>query len=104
MTNITIGLEKSEGEILAFKVSDEALEIAAGAAQDVTLSDSAVEQIDKGWLQRERDELRAALGRLLSDVEADVASPAAYGFPVEDEQHPYHKSVLAARKALEGVA
>jgi len=76
----------------------------AGAAQDVTLSDSAVEQIDKGWLQRERDELRAALGRLLSDVEADVASPAAYGFPVEDEQHPYHKSVLAARKALEGVA
>ena len=34
MTNITIGLEKSEGEILAFKVSDEALEIAAGAAQE----------------------------------------------------------------------
>ena len=33
MTNITIGLEKSE-EILAFKVSDEALEIAAGAAQE----------------------------------------------------------------------
>jgi hypothetical protein len=34
MTNMTIGLEKTEGEIFAFEVSDEALEIAAGAAKD----------------------------------------------------------------------
>ena len=34
MTNITIGLEKTEGEILAFKISDEALEIAAVAAKE----------------------------------------------------------------------
>ena len=31
MTDITTGLEKAEGEILAFEVSDEALEIAAWA-------------------------------------------------------------------------
>ena len=30
MTNITMGLEKTEEEILVFKVSDEALEIAGG--------------------------------------------------------------------------
>jgi hypothetical protein len=34
MTNITIGLEKTEGEIFAFEVSDEALEIAAVAAKE----------------------------------------------------------------------
>ena len=34
MTNITMGLEKTEEEILVFKVSDEALEIAAGSAKD----------------------------------------------------------------------
>jgi hypothetical protein len=34
MTNITIGLEKTEGEIFAFEVSDEALEIAAGTAKE----------------------------------------------------------------------
>jgi hypothetical protein len=34
MANITIGLEKTQGEILAFEVSDEALEIAAGTAKE----------------------------------------------------------------------
>ena len=34
MTNITMGLEKTEGEILAFDVSDEVLEIAAGTARE----------------------------------------------------------------------
>ena len=34
MTNITIGLKKTEEEILAFEVSDEALEIAAGTAKE----------------------------------------------------------------------
>jgi hypothetical protein len=34
MTNMTIGLEKTEGEIFAFEVSDEALEIAAVAAKE----------------------------------------------------------------------
>ena len=34
MTNITMGLEKTEGEILAFEVTDEALEIAAGTAKE----------------------------------------------------------------------
>jgi hypothetical protein len=33
MTNITMGLEKTEEEILAFEVSDEAMEIAAGTAK-----------------------------------------------------------------------
>ena len=33
MTNITMGLEKTEEEILAFEVSDEALEIAAGTKE-----------------------------------------------------------------------
>lgn len=34
MTNITIELEKTEEDILAFKVSDEALEIAGGTAEE----------------------------------------------------------------------
>ena len=34
MTNITKGREKTEEEILAFEVSDEALEIAAGTAKE----------------------------------------------------------------------
>ena len=33
MTNINMGLEKTEGEILAFEVSDDTLEIAAGIAK-----------------------------------------------------------------------
>jgi hypothetical protein len=36
MTNITMGLEKTEEEILAFEVSDEAMEIAAGTAKGKT--------------------------------------------------------------------
>jgi len=34
MTNITIGLEKTEEEILAFEVSDAALELAAGTGKE----------------------------------------------------------------------
>jgi hypothetical protein len=34
MTNITMGLEKTEQEIFAFEVADEALEIAAGPAKE----------------------------------------------------------------------
>ena len=34
MANITMGLEKTEGKMLAFEVSDEALEIAAGTAKE----------------------------------------------------------------------
>jgi hypothetical protein len=34
MTNITIGLEKTEEEILAFEISDAALEIAAGTVKE----------------------------------------------------------------------
>ena len=34
MMNIAMGLEKTEEEILAFEVSDEALEIAAGTAKE----------------------------------------------------------------------
>ena len=33
MTNITMGLEKTEGDILAFEVSDDTLEIAAGTGE-----------------------------------------------------------------------
>ena len=36
MTNITMGLEKTEEEILAFEVSDEAMEIAARTAKGKT--------------------------------------------------------------------
>jgi hypothetical protein len=32
--NITMGLEKTEGDILAFEVSDDTLEIAAGTAKE----------------------------------------------------------------------
>jgi hypothetical protein len=34
MTNITMGLEETEGDILAFEVSDDVLEIAAGTAEE----------------------------------------------------------------------
>ena len=34
MTNITMGLEKTEGDILAFEVSDDTLEIVAGTAKE----------------------------------------------------------------------
>ena len=34
MMNITMGLEKTEGDILAFEVSDDTLEIAAGTAKE----------------------------------------------------------------------
>ena len=34
MKNITIGLEKTDEEILAFEVSDETLEIATGSAKE----------------------------------------------------------------------
>jgi hypothetical protein len=35
MTNITMGLEQAEQEMLALEVSDEALETAAGTAKDM---------------------------------------------------------------------
>lgn len=34
MTNVTMGLQQNEDEILAFEVSDEALEIAAGTEKE----------------------------------------------------------------------
>ena len=34
MTSITMGLEKTEQEIFAFEVADEAVEIAAGTAKE----------------------------------------------------------------------
>jgi len=34
MKNITIGLEQADEDILAFEVSDETLEIAAGSAKE----------------------------------------------------------------------
>jgi hypothetical protein len=34
MNNVTIGLEQTEEEVLAFKVSDEALESAAGTGSE----------------------------------------------------------------------
>ena len=34
MTNITMGLEETEGDILAIEVSDHVLEIAAGTAKE----------------------------------------------------------------------
>jgi hypothetical protein len=34
MTDITMRLEKTEGEILAFEISDDTLEIAAGTAKE----------------------------------------------------------------------
>ena len=37
MTNITMGLEKTEQDIFAFEVADEALEIAAGPAKESEL-------------------------------------------------------------------
>jgi hypothetical protein len=43
-----------------------------------------------------------ALTLLLSDVEA-ACGEHAYGFPFEDEQHPFHQSVLQARDALTAV-
>lgn len=74
-------------------------DVAEGGARAI----AEVSAIDAGELAKLRTlngQLKAALGGLLSDVEADVASPGAYGYPVEDEQHPYHESVLAARAAL----
>ena len=60
MTNITMGLGKTKEEILVFKVSDEALEIAAGSAKDkatlpsglapVCLSVRADRLIAPGWI------------------------------------------------------
>lgn len=42
------------------------------------------------------DALRAALAMLLIDVEGSVD----YGMPFTDPEHGFHKSVMAARKAL----
>ncbi len=45
-------------------------------------------------------DLREALERLLADVEAIACGRNSYGMPVEDPDHPFHDSVMAARKAL----
>ena len=48
MTETTIGLEQTEQEVLAFDVSDEALEIAAGTVSDkanFTFGDCTLQQI-----------------------------------------------------------
>lgn len=45
----------------------------------------------------QKAELLTALSALLADVESIACDKAAYGFSVEDEQHPYHNSVLQAR-------
>lgn len=44
--------------------------------------------------------LTSALNCLLADVEAVACGVSAYGMPVKDPEHPFHKSVLQARKAL----
>lgn len=44
-------------------------------------------------------ELDDAFGFLMADMENTVCCEAAYGFPVENEQHPFHASVLRARAA-----
>lgn len=45
-----------------------------------------------------------AFGFLLADVENIACGEAAYGFPVENEQHPFHESVLRARAARKSFA
>ena len=42
-------------------------------------------------------ELNDAFGFLMADVENIACGEAAYGFPVENDQHSYHESVLRAR-------
>ncbi|MFC7333071.1 MULTISPECIES: hypothetical protein [Azospirillaceae] len=46
------------------------------------------------------DVLRDALEQLLADVEAIAGTPNAYGMPLEDPDHPFHSSAMAARTAL----
>jgi hypothetical protein len=41
-----------------------------------------------------------ALSNLLSRVESEVCDPAAYGFRIEDPEHPWHRDVMEARDAL----
>lgn len=40
-----------------------------------------------------------SLGLLLADVESSQCDVAAYGMPVENEDHPFYESVLQAREA-----
>lgn len=52
MKNITVGVEQIEEEILAFEVSDEALEIAAGSAKEqanYTLGACSGLSVCPGW-------------------------------------------------------
>ena len=44
-----------------------------------------------------------AFAELLGQVESYECDPGAFGMPVEDEDHPWHETVLKARKALEMV-
>lgn len=43
---------------------------------------------------------RRALKGLLSNMEATCCGRAAYGMPVEHEDHPFHESVTKARLVL----
>jgi len=45
-------------------------------------------------------EMYDALNLLLQDVEDVACGVNAYGMPVENEEHPFHESVLKARKVL----
>lgn len=48
----------------------------------------------------EGNEAMDALQLLLRDVEASACGREAYGMPVENEDHPFHVSVLRARNVL----
>ena len=41
-----------------------------------------------------------ALSELLARVEGEVCDPAAYGYRIEDLDHPWHETVMNARDAL----
>lgn len=43
-----------------------------------------------------------ALRALLADVEASVACSQAYGMPVSNPDHPFHRSVTQARRVVRG--
>lgn len=51
-------------------------------------------------LQSDLRMTRKALELLLSDVESTSVDRAAYGMPVENEEHPFHESVTKARLVL----
>ena len=84
---IDIGLE-NEGIAVEFGVGNMA---AAAMATSLNISRPRVAEDDT--------QLVSALRLLLSDMES-LSGEEAYGCPVEDEEHPFHESVTAARAAL----